>query len=134
LPLVALPAAPPPEEPGTALVVVEARVVPANDVVALEEMLRDVLALDKIVVVVVAVEDGDSADVEATLDAAVVVLTLPETRADVVEAGDETPVVDEGLKSALPGEATTPEPAPDDEPAVFDTGVDDTPFVKEDWM
>ena len=95
--------------------------VPANDVFALDDMLLEVLALDKTVAVVVAVEDGDSADVDATLDAAVVVLTLPETKADVVEAGAETPAVEEGLKQRVTRRsATTPEPAPDDEPAVFD--------------
>jgi hypothetical protein len=126
-----LPAAPPPEDPGERLVVVEARVVPANEVLALDDMLLDVLAVDN---TVVAVEDGESADVDATLDAPVVVLRLPETKADVVEAGVETPAVEEAFKSALPDEATTPEPAPDEEPAVFETGVDETPLVKEDWM
>jgi hypothetical protein len=115
------------------LVLVEARVVPANDVVALDDMLLDVPAVDN-TVVVAAVEDGESADVDATLDATVVLPTLLAISADVVEAGVETPAVEEALKSALPDEATTPEPAPDEEPAVFKTGVDETPLVKEDWI
>jgi hypothetical protein len=132
--VVVLPAAPAPEDAGTALLVVEARVVPAKDVVALEEMLLDVLAFDKTVEFAVAVEVGDNADVEATLDAAVVVLTFPETSADVVEAGAETPAVEEAINRALPDDAATPDPAPDEEPAVFDTGADDTPLVREDWI
>jgi uroporphyrinogen-III decarboxylase len=113
---------------------VDGRVVPAKDVVALEDMLLDALAFDSTVALAAALEAGDSAEVDAALDAADVVLVLPALSADVAEAEVETPAVEEGLKSALPGEATTPEPAPEDEPAVFDAGVEDTPLVKEDWM
>jgi len=42
--------------------------------------------------------------------------------------------VEDRVKSALPADATTPDPAPDDEPAVFETGVDDALLVEEDWM
>jgi hypothetical protein len=38
------------------------------------------------------------------------------------------------FKSAFPGDAITPDTAPNEDPAVFDTGVEDTPLVKEDWM
>jgi hypothetical protein len=72
------PAEPPPEDPTPELLVVEGRVVPAKDVVALEDMLLDALALDNTVALVVEVEPWDSAEVEATLVAADVVLTFPE--------------------------------------------------------
>lgn len=110
------------------------RVVPAEDVFAEEEMLVDVLVLNKTFALVSEVDNGESWDVELTLEAADVVLILPDTRAEVAEAAWETPAVLEGLKSALPGEATTPDPAPEEEPAVFDTEVEDTPLDKEDWM
>jgi len=40
-----------------------------------------------------------------------------------------------GVKSPLPGEAVTPEPAPDEEPAEFDTGPEDEagPPFNVDW-
>jgi hypothetical protein len=109
-------------------------VVPAKEVVAVEEMFVDVLVLDKTLALVSALDEVESGDVELTLEAADVVLILLETSADVEEADEETPAVAEGLNSALPGEATTPDPAPEEEPAVFETGVEDTPLDKEDWM
>jgi hypothetical protein len=109
-------------------------VVPAKEVVAVEEMFVDVLVLDKTLALVSALDEVESGDVELTLEAADVVLILLETSADVEEADEETPAVAEELNSALPGEATTPDPAPEEEPAVFETGVEDTPLDKEDWM
>ena len=44
--------------------------VPAKDVVALEDMLLDALAVDNTVALVVDVEPWDSTEVEPTLDAA----------------------------------------------------------------
>lgn len=116
------------------MLVVDERVVPPKDVVALEETLLEVLALDRTVALLAAVEDGERAEVEATLEAADVVLTLLDASAEVVEAGAETPAVEEGDKSALPGEAATPDPAPDDDPAVVDAVAADELLVEEDWM
>jgi hypothetical protein len=111
------------------------REVPLTDVFALEEMLLDVLAVVNTLVLVVAVDDDDSAEVEFTLEAdAVVVLVLPGASAEVEEAAEETPVVAEAVKSALPGDAVTPVPAPEDEPAVFDTVAVDELLVEEAWM
>ena len=121
---------PPPELPDA-----DARVVPASEVLALEEILDVVLVLERTVCVEVEVEEGASADVDAALGmAAVAVLMFPEARAEVDEAGVETPVVEEGVKRELPAEAAAPDPAPEDEPAVFDTGVVDALPVNEDWM
>jgi hypothetical protein len=131
--LVAL-AAPPPEDPPPEPFVEVERVVPPSEVLALEEMLDVVLVLERTVCVEVDVEDGASAEVDAELEVvAVVVLTFPGARAEVDDAEAETPVVEEGVNSALPAEATTPDPAPEDEPAVFDTGADALP-VAEDWI
>src|ERR1700722_1890482 len=87
------------------------REVPLKDVFALEEMLVEVLALDKTVAFVAAVEDGDSAEVGVTL----------------LER-------EEGVNMAFPVEGATPEPAPDDEPAVFDAVAFEVLLVEEDWM
>src|ERR1700685_3006787 len=77
------------------------RVVPASEVLALEEMLDVVLVLERTVCVEVEVDEGASADVDAELDVvAVVVLTFPGARADVDDAEVETPVVEEGVNSA----------------------------------
>jgi len=114
----------------------DVREVTLNDVVALEEMLVEVLVLDKTVAFVLAVEDGDSAEVEVTFDAAadVVPVLLLEDRADVDDVADPTPVVEEAVNIALPVEGVAPEPAPDDEPAVFDAVASDVLLVEEDWM
>lgn len=125
-------AAPPPADPSAALVVVDGREVPLKDVVALEEIPVDVLAPLNTLVLEPEFEFSESADVEFTLEAAVAVLTFPEARADVEDTGAETPAVGEGDSKALPGEGALPAPAPDDDPAVFETGVDEAVPVKED--
>jgi len=114
----------------------DVREVPLNDVVALEEMLVEVLVLDKTVAFVLAVEDGDSAEVEVTFDDAadVVPVLLLEDRADVDDVADPTPVVEEGASMALPVEGATPDPAPEDEPAVFDAVASEVLLVEDDWM
>jgi len=122
------------EDPSAALFVDDGRDVPPKDVVALEETLLAVLALDRTVAVDAAVEEGDSGEVELTLEVAGVVLVLVAVNADVEEASDETPVVEEGVRSALPGVAVTPAPAPEEEPAVFDAVAEDEALVAEDWM
>jgi hypothetical protein len=133
--LVVLPDEPPPDAPLFVLLpVADEREVPASDVVALEEMLLDVLALDRTVELLEAADDGESADVVLTLEVADVVGTLLEARADVEAAEVETPTVEDAAKSALPGDAVTPDPAPDEEPAVFDTGVEDELPDNDDWI
>jgi hypothetical protein len=111
------------------------REVPLKDVFALEEMLVEVLALDKTVAFVAAVEDGDSAEVDVTLlDRAEVEPMLFGDSADEDDAEDPTPAVEEGVNMAFPVEGATPDPAPDDEPAVFDAVAFEVLLVEEDWM
>ena len=121
-----------PVDPPVAVPDVVEREVPLRDVFALEEMLLEVLVLVNTLVLVVAVDDDDSAEVEATFAADV--LVLPEASAEVDAADEETPAVEEAVKSALPGDAVTPAPAPEDEPAVFDAVAVDELLVEEAWM
>jgi hypothetical protein len=132
------PAPPPPPPvagaPSALLLVVAGRVVPAKDVFALDEVPVDVLVVVNTVERVDAVEADERADVDATVavpevDEAVVALVLPGAKAEVDEAGDETPVVDDTVSSALPAEGAAPAPAPDDEPAVFDATVVELPLA-----
>jgi hypothetical protein len=113
---------------------VAGREVPLKDVVALEEMLVEVLAPDRTLVLALAVEDGERAEVEVTFETAVVVLTLLEDSADVDDTAEPTPAVEEAVNMALPADGATPDPAPDDEPAVFDAVALDVLLVEEDWM
>jgi hypothetical protein len=112
----------PPPPPEAALEDAE-RVVPLAEVFALEEMLLEELVFVSTVEFARAVEAGESAEVELTLDRADVVLVLAGASGEVEYAEGETPVLNDGVNSALPGEAAAPEPAPDEEPAVFDVGV-----------
>jgi hypothetical protein len=126
--------APVPVDPPAVLDVAE-REVPLADVFALEEMLLEVLVLVNTLVLVVEVDDDDSADVEFAFEADdVVVPVVPAASAEVEEAGEERPAVAEAVNSALPGDAVTPAPAPEDEPAVFDVAVEDELLLEEDWM
>lgn len=109
-----------------------ARVVPLKDVFALEEMLPEVLVVDNTFALVVDVDDRESADVELMLDWPATVLTLDETSADVVDAAVETPTVEDGVSSALPGDGVFPDPAPEDDPAVFGVAADDELPVNDD--
>ncbi len=95
------------------------RVVPLADVFALEEM--PVLELAVVSTVALAVDDDVSAELLFTLDTAVVV--LPVLEANVGVGGCDTPLVADGVNRALPVDAVAPAPAPEDEPAVFDTMV-----------
>jgi len=120
---------PPPEE-----LELDAREVPLDDVFALEEMLLPVLVLDSTVERVLAVEEGDSAEVElAFVDKAVAVFWLAAARADVEDAADERAPPEEGFRS-VPEDEDEAAPAPDDEPAVCDCDVEEELGVKEDWM
>jgi hypothetical protein len=126
---------PVPVDPPVAALDVAVREVPLTDVFALEEMLLEVLAFVNTLVLVVAVDGDDSAEGEFTFAADdVVVLVLPGASAEVEEAAEETPAVEEAVKSALPEDAVTPAPAPEDEPAVFDAVAEDELLVEEDWM
>ena len=62
-------------------------------------------ALDSTVSLRRGVEADDSAEVELTVRRASRRSCCRETRADVDEAGEETPAVDDGVRSALPVEA-----------------------------
>jgi hypothetical protein len=86
-------------------------------VVALDEMLPEVLELERTLPVVLALEDPFSAEVELTLDIPPDVPAFPGARADVVEAPVERPEVDVGVSRVVAG-AALPAPAPEDEPAV----------------
>ena len=113
---------------------VDAREVPLSDVFALEEVAVDVLALVSTVGVVAAVEALDSADVDVTAEAPDVTLVLADTRAEVDDAGDDTPAVDDAVSSALPVVGAAPDPAPEDDPAVFDVTPDEELPVADDWI
>ena len=88
-----------------------------------------VLAVVSTVGRVEAVEADDNAEV-VVADTAVV---LPESRAELDGAGDDALAADEGVSNALPVDGAAPEPAPEDEPAVFDATAADVP-PEEDWM
>lgn len=131
----ALPDPPPPEDPEVLVFPDPVREVPLNDVVALEEMPVEVLVLDKTVAFVVAVLDGDSAELEVALDdAADVAPALVEESADVEDTPEPTPLVEEAVNMALPVEGVTPDPAPEDDPAVFEAVALEVLLVEEDWM
>jgi hypothetical protein len=119
LPLLPLP--PPPPLPPDAELPVE-RVVPPNDVFALEETLLLLLVLVSTVELALAVEVCDNADPELTPDIPNAEPALAGASAevdDVAKFADEEIAFVEGVSSALPGEGELPEPAPDDEPAVL---------------
>ena len=92
------------------------RDVPFTDVVAFEEMPVLVLALDR----TDGVEEPDeSAELELTLRADVA-FAFTDDNAEVEDAGLDRLALLDADSSAFPPEALAPEPAPDDEPAVFD--------------
>jgi hypothetical protein len=104
------------------------RDVPLSDVVALDEVPVLVLALESSVELVPAVEDDESAELEFTLDAAEVVVVLPADKADVDADADETPLFSD-VVSSEPADVLEPAPAPEDEPAVFDGVAATVPVV-----
>ena len=111
------PPPPPPDEELAAALVFVGRVVPFSDVVALEEVPVLALALDRTVEFELAAEDGDSAEVWLIFNEELVV---PDDSADVDDAGAESAALEDAVSSAFPELAAAPEPAPDDDPAVFD--------------
>jgi hypothetical protein len=122
------------EEPSLALVVEDEREVPASDVFALEDTLLEVAAGVNTVEVEAAVDAGDRAEVGLTGVVADVVAVTLELSGDVEETGAETPAVEDGLNNALPEDGVTPDPAPDDEPAVLAVVSEAVLLVKDDWM
>ena len=110
------------------------REVPLREVFALDEMLLLVLLLDSTVELAPAVEEGDSAEEELTLDRGDKVLMLAVASAEVDDAGDEMLLAEEGVNSEFPEEADAPAPAADDEPPLFDVAVEAELPVNEDWM
>ncbi len=112
------------------------REVPLTDVFALDETLLPVLVLDNTVLLAPAVEVGDSAEPELTLDTPGAALVFAALSAEVEDVPEESAPLDEGVSSALPGEAEAPAPAPEDEPAVFPAAelVLEEELLKADWM
>ena len=106
--------------------------VPFNDVFALDEM--PVLLLERTVEFELVTEDGESAEVGLAFDAPVVVLTPPEDSAEVDDAGVARVVLEAGVSNAFPELDAAPEPAPEDEPAVFDAMVVGAVLIEVDWM
>ena len=125
---------PPPEEPDAALLDADALVVPFTDVVALDEIPVVPLELERTVAFELVTEAGESADVWLTFNPVVAVLTLVEDRADVDEAGVDMAALEDGVSRAFPELAAAPDPAPDDEPAVFDAIVAGAEPMEVDWM
>jgi len=107
---------PPPPVPSPAVVPEPERDVPLTAVFALEEVLVDVEALES--TVELDVDVVDNAEVEFTLEAPVVVAVLPGEIAEVLDAGVETPVVDDAVSIEAADVAPALAPAPLDEPAV----------------
>ena len=123
---------PPPPDPPAA--VVDARVVPLTEVFALEEMAVELAALDNTVELELTLDRADSADVEFTFDVANAVPILPAVSVELVLGGAERPVVEEAVSRPVPVDAAAPEPAPEDDPAVFDADAvdEDAPLVDDD--
>jgi hypothetical protein len=57
---------------------------------------------------------------------------VPEASADVDDAGVEMPLVEDALNSAFPELADAPDPAPDDDPAVFDATAVGAVLIDDD--
>ena len=112
------PPPPPPPLPSPVVVPEPERVVPPCDVFVLDDSVGVLLALES--TVEFAVEPVDSADVEFTLEAPVVLLTVAELNAELPAADEPTPVVALGLNSVPPDTAPALAPAPLEEPAVLE--------------
>ena len=112
------PPPPPPPPPSPVVVPEPERVVPPCDVFVLDDSVGVLLALES--TVEFAVEPVDSADVEFTLEAPVVLLTVAELNAELPAADEPTPVVELGLNSVPPDTAPALAPAPLEEPAVLE--------------
>jgi hypothetical protein len=119
---------PPPPPPPDELPVDVDRVVPASDVVALDDVPVLVLVLESTVGLVPAVELVDNAELEFTLDVADVTPLFPADNAELDAVDDDTPLFSEDESSdVLP--PPPPAPAPDDDPAVLDAVAPTVPVV-----
>src|SRR5262249_6423421 len=102
------------------------RDVPSG-VVTPEAALLEALA----VVRMVLLEDADAAAASAAaalaLEVASVVWTMLVFSGEVVATAGEPPDAEEGVSRALPVTGAAPDPAAEDEPAVFDTGAPPAP-------
>ena len=94
------------------------RDVPFRDVVALEEMPVEVLALDR--TVELEVEDPERAELELTLRD---VFAFTGDSSEVVAAEVERLEPEDAFSSPFPELADEPAPAPEEEPALFDATV-----------
>ena len=129
-----VPLVPPPaagEDPSAGTVALPDRVVPLVDVLALEEMLLELLVDVRTVALLAAVEADERADRVLTFVFAAVLVVVALV-AEVTDTGPDTPVVADGESRAFPVEGAAPEPAPDEEPAVFDDAAEDELLVEED--
>lgn len=123
------------DAPSAALAVVDDREVPASEVVALEDTPVELLAVDSTVAVELALEP-DSAEVvlAGATDAANGVVTLLDARAEVEDERAATPAVEDGVNNALPLAGAAPDPAPEDDPAVFEAVPANELLVDDDWI
>ena len=124
-----LPDPPPPE----LLLVLEEpeeldRVVPLNEVLALEEMLPDELELERTEVCEV-VGEVVSAEVAWTLDAVELLAPLPDDSAEVEAEAEEPPCVVLAVNKLLVV-AEPPAPAPEEDPPVFEACAATVPVVE----
>ncbi len=130
-----VPVVPPPPLPPVpavdAPVLEPARVVPLVEVEVLEEMLVEVLWLERTLELEADVEADESEEVALTPEVAEMLGLLFE-KADVPVAAAEMPEVTEGVSIALPGDAATPEPAPEDDPAVAVAVEEEVALVSDD--
>src|SRR5882757_4697070 len=127
------------EAPVALLLELPLLLAPAADV--LPELEPELLALsdaaeppvdpDNTVVLPVLVEEGERAEVELTADVVEVVLARFSTEGAALR--DEPLLLERGVSSELPEEGAAPEPAPEEEPAVFDAATVGVP-VCEDWI
>ncbi len=123
---------PPPPPPDDDEDEVDAREVPLSEVVALDEVVPLVLALLSTVEVEFAVDEEDNADVESTLAVAGFELVVLFVTAVVPAPAVETPEVAVGVSSEFPGDGALPDPAPEDDPAVFEEVDPDVALVDDD--
>jgi hypothetical protein len=119
---------PPPPPPPDVLPVVVDRDVPPTEVVALDEVAVLVLVAARTDDVVPVVDAFDSAALGLTVDAAEVVVVFPEASAEVAADADETPFGAELVSSEVLA-PPPPDPAPADDPCVFDAVAATVPDV-----
>ena len=109
------------------------RVVPLTEVLAEEDVPVDVLALDNILADELVFDVEDNWELGFTL--AVLDPTLAEASADVeAELVEAALLIEVGANRALPDEAAPPAPAPDDDPALADATVVGAVLIEDAWI